>query len=156
MTNYNYKITDSGKYGKTFERDLKAAFDRKPVVSKPGCVDFRFNHKNHEIKTGAGELGSYDSKLIKGASLVVYVPVVNDSLNVTAQEGFILYRETFLQCLSDCNLIREKISTTGQRKITIQTFWNHKLNKPHGAKYYKLLDSLYDNCIMTLEEWFEG
>lgn len=156
MTDYGYKMTDCGANGKTFERDLKAAFNRKAVVSKQGEVDFRKSYKNYEVKTAAGELGNYGEKLVKGVSLVLYVPVVNPALPVTEQEGFILDRVTFLECLESCGLIREKVSTSGQHKVTIQTFWNNKLNKPHGAKYFKLLDALYDNCLMTLEEWFDG
>lgn len=156
MNDYNYKSTDSGKFGKAFERDLKAEIGRQAVVSAQGKVDLRKAHKNYEIKTGAGELGEAGGKLLRGVSMIVYVPVVNESLPVTSQEGFILRREIFLQCLEDCDLIRHKISTSGQEKVTIQTFWNKKTGKPHGNKYFKLIDSLYENCEATLEEWFEG
>lgn len=152
MNNYNYLNTDSGKFGKAFERDLKAEFKQRAVVSKQGKIDFRRDNKCAEVKTGGGEL---DQLLHSSVKYVIYVPVVNEGLPVTAQEGFILHREVFLECLEACGLIRNKISTSGQAKVTIQTFWNHKENKPHGKKYYKLLDSLYDNCIMTLEEYFD-
>lgn len=152
MTNYGYQAIDSGKLGKTCERDLKAAFDQRAVVSKQGKIDFRRDHKCAEVKTGAGEL---DQLLRSSVKYVIYVPVVNESLPVTAQEGFVLRREVFLECLEACGLIRNKISTSGQAKVTIQTFWNNKEGKPHGRKYYALLDSLYNNCIMTLEEYFD-
>lgn len=153
MTDYNYKATDSGKLGKACERDLKAAFNQRAVVSKQGKIDFRRDHKCAEVKTGAGEL---DQVLRSSVKYVIYVPVVNESLPVTAQEGFVLRREAFLECLESCGLIRySKKSTSGQVKVTIQTFWVHKENKPHGRKYYALLDSLYENCIMTLEEYFD-
>ena len=153
MTNYNYKVTDSGKNGKTFERELKAFFGFKNAVSKQGRIDFRRDGKCFEVKTGAGEL---DALLRGSIKYVIYVPVVNAELLAVEQEGFILERESFLSCLAECDLIREKTASNGSQKVTIQTFWNNSKNAPHGKKYYKLLDSLYDNCIMTLEEYFEN
>lgn len=153
MTNYNYKITDSGMMGKTFERDLKAAFDQKAVVSKQGKIDFRRARKCYEVKTGAGEL---DYLLNSSIKYVVYVPVVDMGEAVTRQEGFVMERATFIDCLDSVGLIRSKRSTAGEMKTTIQTFWNAKQNKPHGAKLYKLLDLLYENCVMTLEDYFEN
>lgn len=154
MTNYNYKTTDSGKKGKTFERDLKAYFNQKAVVSKQGKVDFRRDRKCYEVKTGAGEL---DYLLKSSIKFVVYVPIVNESAEVFQQEGFILERDTFLTVLDEVGLIRQaKAATNGSRKTAIQTFWNATQNKPHGAKYPKLLDALYESCIMTLEEYFDN
>lgn len=152
MENYGYKMEDSGKFGKTFERDLKASFCQKAVVAKQGKIDFRRDRKCYEVKTGAGEL---DYLLKSSIKYVVYVPVVSMDYPVEQQEGFILNRADFLQILEEVGLIREKTSTAGAHKVTIQTFWNHKKNAPHGAKYEKMLDRLYDACIMTLEEYFE-
>lgn len=152
MTNYDYKTSDSGIYGKTFERDLKAAFNQRAVVAKQGKVDFRRLRKCYEVKTGAGEL---DYLLRSTVKFVVYVPVVDLSSDVTRQEGFVIPRNDFLRVLEEVGLIRTKVATCGERKTTIQTFWNHKQNKPHGAKYTKLLDLLYDNSLMTLEEYFD-
>lgn len=152
MTDYGYKMTDCGANGKTFERDLKALFNQKAVVAKQGKIDFRRDNKCYEVKTCAGEL---DQLLHSKVKYVVYVPVIQPKLKITAQEGFILERETFLECLNSCGLIREKVSSSGQHKVTIQTFWNNAKGKPHGAKYFKLLDSLYESCIMTLEDYFD-
>ena len=152
MTDYNYKAEDSGKLGKTFERDLKAAFHQRAKVSKQGKIDFRRDSKCFEVKTGAGELDFLFKSKVK---FVAYVPVVVEAQDVTAQEGFILDRETFLECIEEAGLLRTKISTSGQEKVTIQTFWNHKLNKAHGRKYFALLDLLYDRAIMTLEDYFD-
>lgn len=152
MTNYNYKAEDSGKLGKTFERDLKAAFHQGAKVAKQGKIDFRRDAKCFEVKTGAGELDFLFKSKVK---YVAYVPVVAEAQDVTAQEGFILERETFLECIEEAGLLRNKVSTSGQEKVTIQTFWNHSKNKPHGKKYFALLDLLYDRSIMTLEEYFD-
>lgn len=153
MTNYSYKATDSGMMGKTFERDLKAAFNQKATVAKQGKIDFRRARKCYEVKTGAGEL---DYILHSSIKYVVYVPVVDMTAEVTRQEGFVMERAAFIDCLNAVGLIRSKRSTAGEMKTTIQTFWNAKQNKPHGAKLFALLDLLYENCLMTLEDYFEN
>lgn len=153
MNEYNYKASDSGMMGKTFERDLKAAFNQRAQVSKQGKIDFRRARVCYEVKTGAGEL---DYLMRSSIRYVVYVPVVDMGRDVTAQEGFIIERDAFLNALDEIGLIRRKTATCGAERVTIQTFWNAKQGKPHGAKYPKLLDELYDNCVMTLEEFFEN
>lgn len=153
MTNYNYKISDCGKNGKGFERDLKALFNQNAIVSKQGKIDFRRASKCYEVKTGAGELDYLLNSKIK---YVIYVPVVDENAEISRQEGFILERKTFLDTLDNLGLIREKTATNGLHKVTIQTFWNAKQGKPHGTKYYKLIDSLYEVALMTLEEFFEN
>ena len=153
MKQYGYKMEDSGKMGKTFERELKATFNQKEVVARQGKIDFRRDRKCYEVKTGAGEL---DFLLHSSIKYVVYVPVVNMQEAIERQEGFVMERATFLDCLDAVGLIRTKKSTAGEMKTTIQTFWNTKQNKPHGAKLYKLLDLLYENCLMTLEDYFEN
>ena len=149
-----YKETDCGAMGKTFERELKVFFGFADVVASPGKADFRRRYKNHEFKTGSGELGDVGGRLIKGSSVVLYVPVVNMDLPVEKQEGFLVDRAVFLEILEEMELIRTKKSTSGKMKVTIQTIWNHKQNKPHSLKKYNaLLDALYERCEMTLEEW---
>ena len=152
MTNYKYKITDSGMNGKTLERDLKAFFNQKAVVSKQGKIDFRRARTCYEVKTGAGEL---DYLLHSKVKYVVYVPVVKMDEAIDRQEGFILERETFLTILEDVGLIRSKVSTSGQQKVTIQTFWNNSKNKPHGKKYFALLDRLYEDSLVTFDQFLE-
>ena len=82
--------------------------------------------------------------------------MIDETADITEQEGFVMSRELFLETLDECGLIREKTSTSGQRKVTIQTFWNRKQNKPHGKGYQRMLDAFYDlegNGVQTLEEW---
>ena len=151
-----YKETDCGAMGKTFERDLKVLFGQADKVASPGKADLRRRYKYVECKTNAGELGEVGGKLIKGSSLVLYVPVVNMELPVEKQEGFLIDRVVFLETLEELELIRTKKSTSGKMKTTIQTIWNYKQNKPHSLKKYNaLLDALYERCEMTLEEWVE-
>ena len=149
----SYKAEDSGRWGKAMERAPKARFGMKDKVAAPGRMDFRRARVNYEIKTGAGEI---DGLLKSRLRYVLYVPVVCEDKGEAEQEGFLLEREPFLEILDNLGLIRTKISTAGQEKVTIQTFWNHSKNKPHGRKYYDLLDACYEACIMTLEEFFEA
>jgi hypothetical protein len=152
MTDYEYKATDSGTNGKTFERDLKAFFGQRAVVSKQGKIDFRRARVCFEVKTGAGEL---DYLLHSKVKYVVYVPVVRMNQPIERQEGFILNRETFLAILDEVGLIRSKVSTSGQVKTTIQTFWNNSKGKAHGKKYFALLDRLYEDSLVTFDQFLE-
>lgn len=152
MTDYGYKAIDSGAIGKTFERDLKAEFNQRAKVAKQGKIDFRRDGKCFEVKTGSGEVKQLLTSKVK---YVVFVPVVDMGKPVTMQEGFILDKNTFLEVLTACNLIRHKVTTGGQDTMAIQTFWNRSKNAPHGKAYFKLIDKLYDSCIMTLEEYFD-
>lgn len=151
MTDYGYMAIDSGASGKTMERDLKAAFKQRAKVAKQGKVDFRRDNKCFEVKTGSGEVAQLLHSNIK---YVIYVPVVDMSKPVTAQEGFIIGKAEFLSCLMRCGALRHKVTTDGRDTIGIQTFWNRKKNAPHGKLYGKILDMMYDNCIMTLEDYF--
>lgn len=152
-----YNHNDDGNRGKTFERDLKVKLDKADELSAAGKIDLRYSRKCIECKTGSGELGEVGSKMLKGNSLVIYVPVVDMDAPVEKQEGFVLSRDKFLEILSELELIRTKTSTKGKLIYSIQTIWNHKQNKPHSKKKYEaLLDALYENCICTLEEWVQG
>ena len=163
MTDYNYKATDCGARGKTFERDLKAYFHRRAVVSSAGKVDFRRYYKNVEAKTGASELGVEGGKLLKNCSYVLFAPIIELEQDFTKLEGFLVPREDFLECLEIAALIRHgKLPTAAYHgkpyevKVSIQTFWNHKQGKPHGVKIFKLLDELYNRGYPTLQDYLEA
>lgn len=145
-----------GGLGKSTEEEIKELLGLLVKVARPGRTDMRKNNICYEVKTGAGELGNFGEKLVKGSSMVVYIPVVDEAQPLQRQEGFVMRREVFLQILDDCGMIREKISTAGVKKVTIQTFWNRKLNKPHGRGLQKMLDAFYDSDdVETLEAWLE-
>lgn len=153
-----YKSTDCGGWGKSGEKGLKGVLHLEEKVAKAGRTDLRKGGKCYEVKTGAGELGLVGGKLLKGSSMVIYIPVIDETAEVYEQEGFVMSRELFLDTLQNLKLIREKTSTSGQRKVTIQTFWNRKLNKPHGTGYQRMLDAFYDlegNGVQTLEKWLK-
>lgn len=160
VAKYGYKPTDTGATGKAFERACKEHLHMISKVARAGHSDLRRANVYHEVKTGGGELGNDGEKLVKGSSRIIYCPVVDCEKELEKQVAFVLSRENFLHVLESCGLLREKISTNGQRKITIQTFWNNKLNAPHGKKYYKLLDTL-NACVesgqaMTFAEWLDN
>lgn len=151
----NYSIADCGLFGKAME----AAITGRRCKSA-GKVDWTHHRVRFEVKTGAGELGDANgARLLKGSAYVIYCPVpiadADGYIDLTKQEAFVLTREAFLASLAEAGAIREKTSTAGKRKVTIQTFWNRKQNKPHGALLYRLLDALYENCECTLEEMIE-
>lgn len=145
----SYNPADDGAFGKA----LESCFTGKRCKSA-GKVDFWFEKTGYECKQGAGELG-LPGHLLPGIKKVLYCPVViadaNGYINPYKQEAFILTRESFLTALEEAGAIRHDVKKRSG-KITIQTFWNRKLGKPHGALLYRLLDALYDNCECTLEE----
>lgn len=149
----SYQAEDSGKWGKALERSCKVHFSMKDKVSRPGTVDFRRARVCYEVKSGAGEVKALINSKLK---YVLYIPVVDEDKAEDQQEGFLLERETFLQILDDLGLLRRKVTTRGTETVSIQTFWNHSKNKPHGRKYYDLIDALYENSLMTLEDFFQA
>lgn len=160
VAKYGYKPTDTGATGKAFERACKEHLHMLSKVARAGRSDLRRAYVYYEVKTSSGELGNDGEKLVKGSSRVIYCPRVESDKELNEQVAFVLSRADFLLVLESCGLLREKISTNGQRKITIQTFWNNKLNAPHGKKYFKLLDAL-NTCVacgqaMTFTSWLEN
>lgn len=160
VAKYGYKSTDTGATGKAFERACKEHLHMLSKVARAGRSDLRRANVYHEIKTGSGELGNDGEKLVKGSSRVIYCPRVESEKELEKQVAFVLSRADFLLVLESCGLLREKVSTNGQRKITIQTFWNNKLDVPHGKKYFKLLDAL-NTCVndgraMTFTDWLKN
>lgn len=160
VVKYGYKSTDMGATGKAFERACKEHLHMLSKVARAGRSDMRRANVYYEIKTSAGELGNDGEKLVKGSSRVIYCPRVESKKELDKQIAFVLNRADFLLVLESCGLLREKISTNGQRKVTIQTFWNNKLDAPHGKKYYKLLDALNacvsDGQAMTFVDWLDN
>ena len=147
---------DCGRIG----RAIESALTGKPCKSA-GKIDWYHLGVRYEIKHGGGELGEAGKRLLKGVQRVLYIPVpvtycdANgvEWIDLHQQEGFLLSRDAFLLSLEQADLLREKKPTAGSLKVTIQTFWNAKQNKPHGRKVYALLDALYENCDQTLEEF---
>ena len=85
-----------GAYGIACEMELKRFLHLKVKVSEPNQTDLRKARVCYEVKTGAGELGDEGQKLVKGASYVIYVPVVDETRAVSEQEGFVMNKAIFL------------------------------------------------------------
>ena len=150
---FNTKGED-GLAGACFELALHDFLGDKLEVSGVGKTDIRLNIggklRKVEVKTGAGRIQAD----CKGNSYVVFCPVVNLDEELDRQEAFIIKRTVFIQALKDAGLYRgSKESTSGPATEAIQTFWNRKLNKPHGKKLYILLDLLYERAYMTLDDY---
>lgn len=163
-TLYDYAVYsihgEDGLAGDCFEAAFTEACGQEPCVSARGVVDVKVkisatvkNYNKVEVKTGAGQIPNN----LKGNSYVVYCPVVDLNKPLHKQEAFVVKRAVFIQCLKDSGCYREsKRTTSGTRTEAIQTFWNRKLNAPHGRKLEKLLDALYASEAMTVEEWLNG
>lgn len=160
VVKYGYKPTDTGATGKAFERACKEHLHMISKVAKAGRPDLRRANIYYEAKTGSGELGNDGEKLVKGSSRVIYCPRIESGKELDKQTAFVLSRADFLLVLESCGLLREKVSTNGQHKITIQTFWNNKLDAPHGKKYFKLLETLNAfvdfGQAMRFSDWLEN
>jgi len=153
MKNY-YTNRGQGNLGCNTEANLNKFLGRSPICHGQGQVDiYRLDGHNTEVKTGSGVIceGS-EFKPWKGSTVVIYVPVVNEDLPIEKQEGFVIKRDVFVKILQDLNLCKYD---KGRDKWNINTLWNRSKNAPHGTKIFRLLDRLYEECEMTLEEFLE-
>ena len=129
---------DSGAYGKSFEESLTG----HPVKSA-GKVDYHARFGKCEVKTGAGELENVINSKCK---YVIYEPVAQGEPYY--QGIFVLERETFLSVMEEIGAIRKKTRTNGTKTVTIQTFYNRSLHKPHGRLLYKIVEVLEENNLL--------
>lgn len=155
MKHFSENANDCGRWGDATEMDLKDFFNQIVKVAAQGKVDFKRGRKCYEVKTGAGEL---DYVMRTETKYIIVVPVVDETLSIEKQEGFVLETETFRnEIVKVEGLVRYgKKATDGTLKTTLQTFWNHKKNAPHGKLLERYLDMLYENCLMTFEEYLEN
>lgn len=147
-----------GERGACFELALKDFYGLEPIVSGQLEIDIRIdvdgttkNGNKCEVKTGAGQL----LHNCKGNKYIIYCPLPEMDLSLERQEAFIMRRTEFIKMLKEIGGYREsKTTTAGTKTEAIQTFWNGKLNKPHGKLYERLLDALYERA-MPLQEVLE-
>lgn len=148
---------NDGLCGDCMELAIKGWHGLELCVSAQGVVDLKAKvsdtvktYNKVEVKTGAGQIPNN----LKGNSFVVYCPVVDLDKPLHKQEAFVVKRTVFIKCLQEAGCYRiSKRTTAGTTTEAIQTFWNRKLNKPHGRKLEHLLDALYASGCQTLEEW---
>lgn len=151
-------VKGDGHFGDTFDAGMKNVFGMGNLVSRGRSIDLILNGKHYELKTGAGELGNADKKALHGCSMVIYCPVYDETVSVEEQEAFVIEKNAFLQVIKNAGLYRETKTTTNKRQVhAIQTFWNRSKKAPHSKKAYeRLLDGLYDNMDMMLDEFIEA
>ena len=151
-------VKGDGHFGDTFDAGIKNVFGMGNLVSRGRSWDLVLDGKRYELKTGAGELGNTDIKALHGSSMVIYCPVYDETLSVEEQEAFVIDKNTFLQVIKNAGLYRESKTTTNNRQVhAIQTFWNRSKEAPHSKKAYeRLLDGLYNNMDMMLDEFIEA
>lgn len=141
---------DTGLNNKAVEIAIKAYYGKELKMSPAGKTDLRIGSRNAEVKTGAGELGSLGDRLLKGSGMVVYIPVLLLDYPITMQDGYVLERNDFLDALDEAGAIRTKTSTAGTRRVTIQTFWVAKDNKPHGRLLDRMLNAFDEHDAEAL------
>jgi len=142
-----YKLSDSGRLGKTGEVMVKLYLHglrgnwMRPALK--GCTDVTFHGVPCECKTNCGEIN--DNILS------------NDFVIYTMYGGVDYYRPSewkvvptcdFIDILNNVGLIREKKSSNGQLKTTIQSYRNSK----RKTMAFERELSVYP----TLEEWKEA
>lgn len=173
------KIEGNEKNSALIQCAGETAFTGKPV-KKAGKVDWYHEGFKYEIKNGCSSVTSLvwsNSKKIK--VLFVPVPKVTEYKGASyydpyEQDGYILDKDTFIYILETCGLLRTEKKTTAyyrhdkpeqpanngkdstyKERFSMQTYYNRKENKPHGSKYFKMLDLLQELCIETLDEHIE-
>lgn len=151
---------DCGSVGKAFEMAIKANCGLVVKVARPGRTDLRKARVCYECKTGAGELFDCGKETLKGCSAVLYAPVVRlasdengEYIDLYHTKGYWLTKEAFLEALQEAGAVREKVSSSGVRKVTIQTFWNRSKNAPHGKLLWRMEESLEAHCSASLADW---
>lgn len=136
---------DFGLVGDCLETAVKLYFNKPDPwkISRQGAPDVYIHARHIEIKQGAGELGlSSDKKLLKGSGQVIYVPVVLLDYPLEMQDGYVMEKTDFLNALAEAGALRTKAGRNGgPEKITVQTFWNRKENKPHGRLFSRMQDA---------------
>lgn len=157
---------DRGRIGKTFESAVKTYLGNfsKAAISKQGKTDCTITLASGkrvkcEIKSGAGELASVnaDGAIKWGFSLkgiIIYAPTYTPEQPVETQAYVFDNAEEFVNALASMNLIRNKYSTSMNRrakadryhdKVTIQSLSS-------AGRYNKMYDYC-EECGTLLANW---
>lgn len=120
----NFKPNDSGKYGKAFEINVKLTLNgnrgNSGRVSAKGKIDVQYKGKKLEIKSNCGEL----EKIAKN-DFVIYT-MDNERDFQSPERASVIPADEFFQMMESLGLVREKKTTGGYIKTTIQTYKNSK------------------------------
>ena len=139
----NFKESDMGKYGKAFEINVKLVLNgnrgNSSKVSAKGKTDVQYHGKKLEIKSNCGEL----EKIVKNDFVVYTMDNVRDFQN--PERAAVIPANEFFQMMEKLGLVREKKTTGGYIKTTIQSYKNSK------RKTAALAEALAK--YPTLEQW---
>lgn len=170
MTTYTFNKTDNGYLGKAFEMAIKDALKRKNAdrVSPCGSADFRYDHKNYEVKqNGSCLCYNGQGKYIKGSNRVIYATHISHSIiaetetTITVEidlydtQMFCLDRTMFVEFLDSIGCIKFNSS---RGTANIQTVYNYKKDAYHGRKGKAIEAWAIDNEIDDdiIDKIFEG
>ena len=142
-----FKATDSGRYGKAFEINVKHYLNgnrgNSNVVSAKGKTDVKSKGVKYEIKSNCGEI---NADIMKN-DFIIYTDN-NEATFDKPEQARVIPTADFIAIIDALGLRRTKKSTNGQLKVTIQSYRNS--NKKRIAWHNAI--SKYP----TLEEWARG
>lgn len=140
-----FKESDAGKYGKAFEINVKLTLNgnrgNSSKVSAKGKADVKYHGLTLEIKSNCGEL----EKIARNDFVVYTMDNVNDFQS--PERASVIPANEFFQMMEKLGLVREKKTTNGYTKTTIQSYKNSK--KKSSALAAALAE------YPTLGEWKE-
>lgn len=120
-----FKATDSGKYGKAFEINVKHFLNgnrgNSDRVSAKGKTDVKNKGIKYEIKSNCGEIGND----IMRNDFIIYT-YDNETFFDKPEQARVIPTNDFINIIETLGLMRMKKSTNGQLKTTIQSYRNSK------------------------------
>ena len=128
--NYNetinqFKNTDSGRFGKAFEINVKHFLNGNKgnanKVSAKGKTDVTSKGVKYEVKSNCGEI---NNDILKNDFIIYSYDNERDYL--TPDKAHVIPAHEFVEMVKSCGLLRTKKSTNGQLKTTIQSYKNSK------------------------------
>lgn len=144
----NFSEKDSGRMGKIYEIVTKLYLNgyrgNSCIVSSKGKVDVIYKGKKMEVKSNCGEL---DDILKRNCDGVIYT-MSNKEMVFTPENGRVFTADDFIETIEVLDLVREKRSSSGYMRTTIQSYANSK------KKATRLANALSERP--TLEEWIES
>ena len=120
-----FKTTDSGRFGKAFEINVKHYLNgnrgNSNKVSAKGKTDVQSKGIKYEIKSNCGEI----NKGIEKNDYIIYT-MDNETDYARPQNAFVIPADEFVMLIKMLGLMRTKKSTNGELKVTIQSYRNSK------------------------------
>lgn len=123
-----FKVTDSGRFGKAFEINVKHYLNgnrgNSDIVSAKGKTDVKSKGIKYEIKSNCGEINAD----IMRNDFIIYTDD-NEAIYDKPELAHVIPTADFINLIDRVGLRRVKKSTNGQLKVTIQSYRNS--NRKH-------------------------